>query len=391
MSPPTFVLADLHLTRHTRGEVIADLVHLIEVNPGARFVFAGDLLDMSAESPPSPRPRSLEAGFGAHPSFRAALGRHLDGGGAVWIVGGNHDAELGEAEAAPAIAAALGIASDARARLRTTPWFFREGGVHIEHGHFYDPDNAPAHPLVAGEPSLGVHFVEEFIAKTGAHAYLNANDDTPLRLFLSSFRWYGSRAPYVVYRFFRTAFSALARSGRLYRAHHERALGSARVAAFAEAAGVDERFITELIALGATPTLTSSRRTFFRLYLDRVAATVLTGVGAAALASGKSIAGGAALGAGTALMLTSWAHGHDRYGGTVPERLAAAAGVLAEASAARLVIFGHAHREALEGAYANTGSFSFPGRAPGRPYLRIEGDAAHPRAVRHHVTRASSR
>ena len=78
--------------------------------------------------------------------------------------------------------------------MRVSPWFFREGGLHVEHGHLYDPDNAPAHPLV-GAPSLGVHFVEEFIAKTGAFAYLNANDGTPLELFLCAFPGTGARAP----------------------------------------------------------------------------------------------------------------------------------------------------------------------------------------------------
>ena len=55
-----------------------------------------------------------------------------------------------------------------------------------------------------------------------------------------------------------------------------------------------------------------------------------------------------------------------------------------DATGARLVVFGHTHREALEEGYANTGSFAFPGRSPGRPYLEIEGTDEHPRAVRKH-------
>ena len=46
------------------------------------------------------------------------------------------------------------------------------------------------------------------------------------------------------------------------------------------------------------------------------------------------------------------------------------------------MIFGHTHVEAAGDAYANTGSFAFPGRAPGRPYLEIEGTADSPRAAR---------
>ena len=51
-------------------------------------------------------------------------------------------------------------------------------------------------------------------------------------------------------------------------------------------------------------------------------------------------------------------------------------------SGAKLVVFGHTHREAEDDRYANTGSFAFPRGAPGRPYLEIEGDAESPRAVR---------
>jgi hypothetical protein len=45
-------------------------------------------------------------------------------------------------------------------------------------------------------------------------------------------------------------------------------------------------------------------------------------------------------------------------------------------------VFGHTHREADSGRYANTGSFAFPRGAPGRPFLEIEGTGEAPRAVR---------
>lgn len=64
------------------------------------------------------------------------------------------------------------------------------GEVHIEHGHSHDPDNAPAHPVVVGGRPLGVHFSAEFIHPTDTHRYLQANDGTPLNLFLAAFRWY---------------------------------------------------------------------------------------------------------------------------------------------------------------------------------------------------------
>lgn len=378
----TIVLADLHLVRKTPRDVTADLAGLIAAHPGARIVVAGDLFDLSSESPWMPRPRALREALSAHPLARAALAEHLDRGGELWLAGGNHDAEVGSSDFPVALAEALGLTGAARARIRTTPWFFRDGAIHIEHGHLYDPDNAPAHPLVVGERSLGVHFVEEFIAPTGAHRYLQANDQTPLRLFLSAFTWYGPRAPYVIYRYFHAAIGAMLKSGPLYRARGEAKVGAAMVERFTHELGVPRAMADALLGLAATPTLESAARTFTRLYFDRVIATLSMGAGLAALGLGARETGAAAFGLGALLMGVSWAYGHNRYAGTVSERLAQSAGRVAKATGAKLVVFGHTHREALGDGYANTGSFSFP-RTPaaGRPYVEIEGSPEAPRAV----------
>jgi hypothetical protein len=376
------VLGDLHLVRETPQAVSGDLGRLVAAHPGARLVFAGDLFDLPASSPRRPPRETVTALLGAHPEARAALGRHLDTGGEIWLLGGNHDAEVGTAGFAEHFTAALGAEPASRARVRATPWFFREGGLHLEHGHLYDPDNAPAHPLVHGAPSLGVHFVEEFIAPAGAHQYLQTNDDTPLRLLMAAFAWYGPRAPHVIVRYFYAAFGAMLKSGPFYRGAGEAAAGQALADDFARSRGVTRELCERLVALGARPTMESLADTFSRLYFDRVIATLALAGGLGALAAGRRAAGGAAAGLGALLMMTSWWRGHDRYGGTVPERLATSAGQIAEATGARLVVFGHTHREADTGAYANTGSFAFPRGAPGRPYLEIEGTMAAPRAVR---------
>lgn len=381
----TLVLADLHLTRHTPRAVSADLARLVRAHPGARLVFAGDLFDLSADDPGRERPRAVRETLEALPEARAAFAEHLDRGGELWMAGGNHDADVADDAFRAALATALGAGPEAMRRLATTPWFFREGGLHVEHGHFYDPDNAPEHPLVVGEPSLGVHFVEKFIAPTGAHRYLNANDGTPLGLFLSAFTWYGPRGPYVVYRFFHAAFAALLRSGPFYRASAESGEGRSRERAFAGERDVPADLVASLVELGATPTLRSFRRTFARLYLDRVAATVSLGLGLAALARGHRRAGAAAVAAGAAVMLASWLRGYDRYTGSVAGALRQGAERVASATGAKLVVFGHTHREAESDAYANTGSFAFPRGAPGRPFLEIEGSFEAPRAVRRYL------
>jgi hypothetical protein len=263
------------------------------------------------------------------------------------------------------------------------------GGLHIEHGHLYDPDNAPAHPLVLGRPSLGVHFTEQFIARTGAYAYLNANDAPPLQLLLAAFSWYGARAPHVVYRYFHAAIAAMLQSGPLYRARPEREVGAARIEAFANVVGLPADVVREVFAQAAVPTLESLADTFSRLYFDRVIATLAMAGGLGSLAFGSRRVGAASFGLGALVMGLSWSRGHDRYSGNVTEQLQAGARRVASATGARLVVFGHTHREALEEGYANTGSFAFPRDAPGRPFLEIEGDPERPRAVRRYLRRAS--
>ena len=383
----TLVLADLHLVPDTPAplaNVGRDLARFVAAHPGARLVFLGDLFDLPAATPRLPHREAVAAALGA-PAFhgaRAALARHLDTGGELWLVGGNHDAEVGTPGFPTHLVSARGASPSSASRVRTSPWFLREGALHLEHGHFYDPDNAPAHPLVNGAPSLGVHFVEEFIAPSGAHHYLQVNDKKPLELFLSSFTTYGPRAPYVIYRYFYTAFAALLRSGPFYRGRAEIPAGKALEEAFAGELGVGHDLVETLLAHGAKPTMESLARTFSRLYFDRVVATLAIAGGLGAVAAGQRKAGGAVAALGALLMTASWARGHDRYGGTVPELLSGSAGRIADATGAKLVVFGHTHREADRERYANTGSFAFPREAPGRPYLEIEGTPEAPRAVR---------
>ncbi len=387
--PRTLALADLHLVRDTPASVGEELAALVAAHPGARLAFLGDLFDLPAVSPRRPHRDAVTDALGAHPRVRAALGRHLDTGGELLLLGGNHDAEVGTNGFADHLLAALGASAGARDRVRASPWFIREGGLHLEHGHCYDPDNAPAHPLVNGSSSLGVHFVEELIAPAGAHHFLQVNDSTPLKLFLASFTTYGSRAPYIVYRYFHAAFGAMLKSGPFYRAAGEVPEGRARHEAMAKDLGVDPELFDALLAEGATPTLESLAKTFARIYFDRVIATIAVAGGLGAAAAGAT-AGGAVAAIGALLMAASWARGHNRYGGTTSELLSASAARIADATDAKLVVFGHTHREALGDRYANTGSFSFPGGAPGRPFLEIEGDAERPRAVRRYWAREGS-
>ncbi len=378
----TLALGDLHLSSHTPAAVERDVAALVAANPGTRIVFVGDLFDLSAETPRVASERAIEEGFAKSPLLRRALAEHLDRGGELAFVAGNHDPELGGEGSRVRIAAALGVGAASRARITTTPWFLREGGLHIEHGHLYDPDNAPAHPLVAPRGSLGVHFVEEFIAPTGAFAYLNKNDGTPLETFLSAFKLYGLRGPYVVYRYFHAAGLALMKAGPRFPGHEEIERGDGLLDAFLAGAGADRALAEALLELGAEPTMASLRGTIARLYLDRVAGTIAVTSGLGLAVSGRLRAGAALAGVGALALATSWSLGHDRYGGHVHARLADAAKRLADVTSAKLVVFGHAHVAGEHEGYANTGSFAFPRAEPGRPYVEIVGSGAAPRAER---------
>ena len=384
--PRTIVIGDLHLVRETPASAVADFLRLLRDHAGARVVVAGDLFDLSADHPGKEKGRALLEALAAQPAIKRALQEHIERAGRLDLIGGNHDAALGDPNELAPLAKALELSLEDAKRVRSTPWFFREGGLHLEHGHLYDPDNALTHPLVVGVRSLGVHFTEEFIAPTGAFRYLNSNDRPPLELLLSAFKWYGVRGPYVVFKYFDAAFRAVMKSGPFFEGHGEALTGAAREADFMHIHGVDEALVKEMLALAARPTMQDAAATLSRLYLDRVAATAAILTGSALLAAGRRRAGAWAIGAGALAMGISWAAGHDRYGGSVPERLAESAGKIASATGAKLVVMGHAHQETDGPAYANTGSFSFPQRAPGRPFLEIEGPPEAPRAVRRYLT-----
>jgi UDP-2,3-diacylglucosamine pyrophosphatase LpxH len=375
----TLVLGDLHLSTHTPRGVADDLVRLLAEHGGARVVFAGDFFDLSAER--GGGAQTIDAAFRAHPRVSRALGEHVARGGEIVWLWGNHDPEMSNAHE---VTRALALDANAASRVRVSPWFFRDGDLHVEHGHVFDPDNAPPHPLASARGTLGVHFVESFIAKTGAFHYLNANDKTPLELLTDAFRFYGLRGSHVVYTYFEAAFAALRKSGGSWDGERERARAERGIATFLEDAGVSEAHVRALMNEHATPTMSSLRDTFARLYLDRVAATVSVLAGLAAFAIGKRKLALALGAAGLSGLAWSWARGHDRYGGRVAARLDEGASRVARATGASLVVFGHVHEIADREGYSNTASFAFPRRAPGRPFLEI----AHGRAERRFFTSA---
>src|SRR5262245_24019275 len=121
--PRTLVLGDVHLTRDSSRAVASDLARFVAAHPGARLVFAGDLFDLSVAAPKRGRRTAIAEVLEAHASLRVALARHVEQDGSLWLVGGNHDADLGGDGGGDALVVALGASAAARSRVRVSPWF----------------------------------------------------------------------------------------------------------------------------------------------------------------------------------------------------------------------------------------------------------------------------
>jgi hypothetical protein len=374
------IVGDVHLTREHSAPVASALAALLRANAGAAVVFAGDLFDLAAETGRGTVSAAIQAVLGAHPALRSALASHLGAGAPIWLLGGNHDDELVTPEGIAAFAEGLGLDAHDRDLLHATPWFARLGPLgelHVEHGHHYDPDNAPAHPLAPPDRawrSLGIGLMHAFVAPSGAHALVHANDRTPLQCLVRAVELFGPRAPAVIVRYFAAAAGELSRAGRRYPRARAHALGEAEVERFAARWALRSDEVRALVRAGATPTLSSLRATFFRLYWDRVAATAVASVAACSAALGGPGRRAALVAAGA--LAVSIAAGRNRYRGRVAAALAHSAEQIAMQTAARAVVFGHVHSPDTRGAYTNTGSFAFPGGATGRPYVLV----AHPGA-----------
>jgi UDP-2,3-diacylglucosamine pyrophosphatase LpxH len=370
-APPLLVMSDVHLNYASQAPHVADLARLVHEFPRAELVLAGDVFDLSRDPPRRDPAESIVALLRHHRSLFDALRSHLSGGGRLTLIAGNHDAAVADHRVREALLDALDLTPDAP--LETEPWFVRRGRVHIEHGHLYDPDNAPAHPLAlwsyATEP-LGIALTRRFLAPTGALDMAHAHETTPVAALVRAFELFGARAPLVVARYFATAIRLCAEAGRQSGLALERQLGEGALDTFARQTGLPKDLLAELANAGADPTHHRFTDTFMRLYFDRVVATLSLLFGASTLIAKKSPAG-AAVAAVSGAYLGRSLKRKSRYSGIVEQRLREAAGRVAERTDAELVIFGHTHREDAAPRYLNSGSFAYS-RTMGRPYILLE-------------------
>lgn len=371
------VLSDLHLGRAAEAAQSRDLSRVIEQHAGDEIVLAGDSFDLSRDPPREPPLASLAQLLAAQPALRGALRAHLVAGHPVTLVGGNHDAALCTEGARDVVLQWLELTD---APLTLEPWFIRRGDVHVEHGHLYDPDNAPTHPLAPWthdtEP-LGIALTRRFLVPSGAYAFAHASETKPLAGLLRTFRLYGSRAPAVVARYFATAIRLTLDAGRQPGLETERAEGSARLQEYAARVGSDATALAALLKGVAAPRHHDRRDTFLRLYFDRVIPFVAL-VGATPLAIAGSAPAAVVAGVSAATLGVSLLGGVGRYDGEPVRRLRDAAALVADFTGATRVVMGHTHQEDEHGGYVNAGSFAYS-RRDARPYLVVDGSGVERR------------
>jgi hypothetical protein len=255
--------------------------------------------------------------------------------------------------------------------------------VHLEHGHLYDPDNAPTHPLSlwsnATEP-LGVALTRRFVARCDASAFAHAHETTLVRGLLRAFRLYGKRAPSIIAGYYATAAELLAEAGRQPGLAQERNRGERALRDFAEETGLSEEVIAALACAGPRPTHHRRQDTFFRLYLDRSIAAAAGVFAAAAFALSGRFVGLGLLASSVGYLSLSVGLGGSRYRGTLEQRLRTAAQDVIRLSDAALVVFGHSHQPDQAPGYLNLGAFGSDG-STGRSYALIDAGGTAERRV----------
>ena len=332
----------------------------------------GDTFDLSIDSPKLEPASSVARHLTDNPEFSEALREQLRRGVPVTLFAGNHDAQLAQPQVRGKILDCLGLSESAP--FSCGAWCVQRAGLHLEHGHIYDPDNAQTHPLVAPnyntEP-LGVSLMRNVLAPSNALFFAHAHELTPLRGLTQAFMRLGLGAPRLVARYYVEAMKVFARA-KPASFSEEESLGAKRLIDYANAANLDVEHLQHALAARAVPRHHDKSEVFFRLYLDRSIATAIWWSTSALGAVTSIPAFWGITGISLAFLAASLARGKNRYGGTLVTRLRTAAMNVRALVDAQAVVFGHTHVEETRPGYVNNGSFGFGG-SNGRSYLLLEG------------------
>jgi UDP-2,3-diacylglucosamine pyrophosphatase LpxH len=368
---PLVIVGDVHLSHGGRPEIGQALTRLVEAQPGAEIILNGDIFNLSLDSPERDPVESVLAMLRNQAVLKQALRRHLTGSGRVTFLPGNHDAALADPALRAPLLAWLELGEGAKVTL--SPWFVRRGRIHVEHGHAYDPDNAPTHPLVRPSPGtepLGVALTRRFLAPNRAFDFAHATEITPIEALMRAARVFGVKMPLLLVRYFETSSRFCREAGWRPELARERDRGDELLPGVAAELGLDLDILRALLDDRPRPTHESFERAFFRLYYDRIVATLAAGAGVSLglLARSRSALGLAALSA--LYLVESQRRGRNRYEGLPVRRLRQASARVREITGAEVVIFGHTHVAETNASYVNPGSFTYRAGAP-RPYAWV--------------------
>lgn len=365
------ILSDLHLGPTCPPDAAHAASCVIRRHPGHETILLGDTFDLSLDPATLDPAISVGNHLARYPDFSQALREQLRQGVPVTLLPGNHDAQLAQPQMRGKILEHLGLTD--RAPLSCGLWCVQRGGLHLEHGHVHDPDNAQTHPLVAPshdtEP-LGIAMMRKVLAPSNALYFAHAHELTPLDGLAQAFVQLGKRAPRLITRYYTEALRIVAQAKPATFAN-ETLLGQNRLLEFAAASGIAIVPLQRVLEMRVAPRHHDKKAVIRRLYLDRSLATALFWSTSMLGVTTFAPAFWAISGISVAFLAASLARGKNRYSGSLVSRLRIAALNVRELLDARAVVFGHTHVEEVCQGYVNNGSFGFGGTR-GRSYLLLE-------------------
>lgn len=366
------VVSDLHLEQLGSKNTARAMAELVRNQPGREIVLGGDVFGLSHDPKEHDAVESVLGILRAYPELEGAMRQHLAGGGRLTFLAGNHDASLAEPRMRDALRTHL---EDTQSSLSVARWFIRRGAVHVEHGHMWDPDNAPAHPLAGWshqtEP-LGISLTRRFVARRGVWQFAHAHETTLLHGLQRAFRIFGWRAPLLVQQYFTTSAGIVLETLFDRGLSDQRRQGELELARIAAHEGVDAEALRRLLDRAPEPTHVDFWRTFLRLYYDRVLATLGATSAVTWLVRTPTAPGAAVALASAAYLGLNVRLAGARYRNRPVRLLREGAEIVHEVTRAELVVFGHTHVAETSAHYANSGSFGYPVIGHGRPYLVVD-------------------
>jgi len=368
---PVLVVSDLHLGPTAPAPTDRSLGGLLERFSDHELIVLGDCFDLSLDRPDVDPLRSVAGHLEARPEFARALRERLSAGCPVTLVAGNHDAALTSPGMADGIRSLLGL--QAFAPLAVEPWCIGRFDIHLEHGHLWDPDNAPSHPLASFCPAhepLGVAMMRQVLAPGHALFFAHAHEITPLQGILRAFRNIGPRAPMLILRYYAAASGIWLRATRR---HFGPCVlrGQAELPAFAKRQGMAASTVEQLLLAAPEPRHHRRSAAFARLYLDRSLATAIILLSSPTALAGIPLVAATGTVTGCLYLGASLLRRRNRYRGVLLSRMQEAATQIRTITGTRAVVFGHTHVCAAQPGYANPGSFTFADPL-GRPFLVLD-------------------